>query len=183
MLWLSQEKYIEKVLEKFNMGNSKPVSSPLVGHFKLTSKQCPTSEKDKEDMKKVPYALFVGSLMYAMVCTRLDIAHAVGVVSRFFSNLGIEYLNTIKWILRYLRGTFKVFLHFGDDKHVLCRYTDADMADNVDTRKSTTGYMMTFAGGAVSWQSKLQKYITLSSGLLHKQYHNFDPCFKMVPDF
>ena len=154
-LWLSQEKYIEKVLERFNMGSSKPVSTPLAGHFKLSSKQCPTSEKDKEDMKKVPYASAVGSLMYAMVCTRPDIAHAVGLVSRFLSNPGKKHWQAVKWILRYLRGTSKICLRFGDDKPVLCGYTDADMAGDVDTRKSTSGYMMTFAGGAVSWQSKL----------------------------
>ncbi|KAJ9687764.1 hypothetical protein PVL29_016295 [Vitis rotundifolia] len=68
------------------MGKAKPVSSLLVSHPKLSSKQSPLSEKEKEEMRKVPYALAVGSLMYAMVCTRLDIAHSVGVVSRFFSN-------------------------------------------------------------------------------------------------
>lgn len=85
-LWLSQEKYVEKVLERFNMSKAKPVTTPLAGQFALSTNQCPTSEKDKEEMKKVPLA--VGSLMYAMVCTRPDIAHAVGVVSRFLSNPG-----------------------------------------------------------------------------------------------
>ena len=80
-LWLSQERYIEKVLERFNMSTAKLVVSPLVGHFKLSSKQWPTSENGKQEMKNVPYASAVGSLMYAMVCTRLDIAHAVSVVS------------------------------------------------------------------------------------------------------
>ncbi|PKI56044.1 hypothetical protein CRG98_023562 [Punica granatum] len=51
-IWLSQEKYIEKILDRFNMGNAKPISSPLASHFKLSSKQCPTSEKEKEEMKK-----------------------------------------------------------------------------------------------------------------------------------
>lgn len=90
-LWLSQHNYIEKVLERFNMSNCKPVSTPLATHFKLNSDKCPTSEKDKEEMKKVPYASAVGSLMYAMVCTRPDIAHAVGVVSRFLSNPGKDH--------------------------------------------------------------------------------------------
>ncbi|CAJ2642124.1 unnamed protein product [Trifolium pratense] len=136
-LWLSQHNYIEKVLERFNMSKAKPVSTPLAGHLKLSSEQCPTSEKDKEDMKKIPYASAVGSLMYAMVCTRPDIAHAVGVVSRFLSNPGAD--------------------------PVLDGYTDADMACDLDCRKSTSGYMMTFAGGAVSWQSRLQKCVALST--------------------
>ncbi|KAI4346140.1 hypothetical protein L6164_013215 [Bauhinia variegata] len=162
-LWLSQQKYIEKVLERFNMGNAKPVGTPLAGHFKLSKKQCLTGKIGREEMEKVPYAFVVGSLMYAMVCTRPDIAHAVGVVSRYLSNPGKEHWQAVKWILRYLRGTFRFCLCFGAGKPVLDGYTDADMAGDVDSRKSTSGYMMTFAGGAVSWQSKLQKCVALSS--------------------
>ena len=67
------------------------MSSLLGSHIKLSSKQSPSSEKEKEEMRKVPYALAVGSLMYAMVCTRPDIAHAVRVVSKFLSNPGKEH--------------------------------------------------------------------------------------------
>ncbi|PKI46120.1 hypothetical protein CRG98_033515 [Punica granatum] len=94
-----KEKYIEKILDRFNMGNAKLVSSPLASHFKLSSKQCP-SEKEKEEMKKVPYSSAVGSLMYVMVCTRPDIAHSIGVVSHFLSNPGKKHWNAVKWILR-----------------------------------------------------------------------------------
>ena len=90
-LWLSQESYIEKVLEIFNMSKVKTICSPLAGHLKLNSKQCPTSEKDMKKMSKVPYASVVGSLMYAIFCTRPNIAHAVGVVSRFLTNPGKEH--------------------------------------------------------------------------------------------
>ena len=90
-VWLSQESYIEKVLERFNMSKAKTVCSPLAGHLNLSLKQCPTSEKDMKEMSKVPYASAVSSLMYAMVCTRPDITHAVGVVSRFLTNLGKEH--------------------------------------------------------------------------------------------
>lgn len=160
---LSQEKYIEKILERFNMKNAKPVSCPLAGHFKLSKNQCPTSEKEKEEMHKIPYASAVGSLMYAMVCTRPDIAHAVGVVSRFLSNPGTEHWEAVKWILRYLRGTSKMCLCFGKGKSMLDGFTDADMAGDVDSRKSTSGYLMTFAGGVVAWQSRLQKCVALST--------------------
>ena len=92
-LYLSQEKYIEKVLCKFKMDNAKAVSCPLAAHFKLSTKQCPSTDEKKKKKKKkkmqhVPYASAVGSLMYAMVCTRPDIAHAVSTVSRFMSNPG-----------------------------------------------------------------------------------------------
>jgi len=64
--------------------------------LKISSKQSPTSEKENEEMKKVPYASAVGSLMYAMVCTRPDITHAVGVVNRFLSNPGKEHWAAVK---------------------------------------------------------------------------------------
>lgn len=153
-LWLSQERYIEKVLERFNMSKAKPVGTPLANHFKLSSKQGPTSEKEKTEMKNVPYASTVGSLMYAMVCTRPDIAYAVGVVSRFLLNSGKDHWAAVKWILHYLRGTSKMCLCFGNGKPLLEGYTDADMTGDVDSRKSTLGYLMSYSGGAVSWQSK-----------------------------
>ena len=73
------------------MSNAKPVGSPLVGHFKLCSKQSPSSNEEKEKMQKVPYASAVGSLMYATVCTRPDIAYVVGVTSRFLANPSKEH--------------------------------------------------------------------------------------------
>ena len=109
------------------MGKAKYVCSPLAGHFKLTSEHYPTSEKEKQEMRGVPYALAVGSLMYAMVCTRPYIACVVGVVS---------WQRTL-------------------DLPVLQVYADADMAGDVNSRKSLLGYLLTFAGGAVSWQSRL----------------------------
>ena len=83
-LYMSQEQYIEKVLERFNMSKAKVVSSPLASHFKLNNRHNPSTDKEKEDMIKVLYASVVGSLMYVMVCTRPHIAYAVGVVSRFY---------------------------------------------------------------------------------------------------
>ncbi|GKE76390.1 hypothetical protein Tco_1542510, partial [Tanacetum coccineum] len=77
-LWLSQEMYIEKILR---MHKAKSVGTPLAENFKLSKKQCPSSVEEKQKMKRLPYASAVGSLMYAMVCTWPDLAHAVGVVS------------------------------------------------------------------------------------------------------
>ena len=99
-------------------------------------------------MATVPYASAIGSLMYAMVCTRPDITHAVGVVSRFLSNPGKEHWNAVKWILKYLRGTSKMSLCFGSGKSELVGFTDADMAGNIDTRKSTSRYLITFSWGS-----------------------------------
>jgi hypothetical protein len=95
-LWLSQEKYIEKILQRFNMDKCKSVTSPFANHFKLSHDGCPKVDKEKKEMKNVSYASVVGSLMYAMVCMRPDIAHAVGVVSRFLSNSGKMHWNVVK---------------------------------------------------------------------------------------
>ncbi|PKI57097.1 hypothetical protein CRG98_022491 [Punica granatum] len=74
-IWLSQEKYIEKILDRFNMGNAKPVSSPLASHFKLSSKQCPTSEKEKEEMKKFLQELSLKQEMYVLHCDSQSVIH------------------------------------------------------------------------------------------------------------
>uniref|UniRef100_A0A3Q7I4I4 Reverse transcriptase Ty1/copia-type domain-containing protein n=1 Tax=Solanum lycopersicum TaxID=4081 RepID=A0A3Q7I4I4_SOLLC len=141
---LSQEKYIQKVLRRFSMDKAKGVSASLAMHFKLSTKQCPSSDDEKEDMKKVHYASIVGSLMYVMVYIRPDITHAVGIVSHFLSNPEREHWNDVKW-------------------PIICGYTDSDMAGDIDTPKSTSGYLVTFAGRAVSWQSRLQKCVALST--------------------
>lgn len=83
--WFSQEKYIKKVLEKFNMKDAKRVGTPFVPHFKLNIEFCPLNDKEKEEMNK-SHALAVGSLMYTMVSTQPDIAYLVGVVRRFLAN-------------------------------------------------------------------------------------------------
>ena len=101
------------------MKNAKPVSTPLAGHMKLSKKMCPTAREEKENMAKVPYSSVVGSLMYAMVCTRPDIAHAVGVVSRFLKNPRKEHWEAVKWILRYLRGSSDECLCFGASNPIL----------------------------------------------------------------
>lgn len=95
------------------MENAKAVSTPLPRHLKLTKEMCPKTQEEEDKMSKVAYALAIRSLMYAMVCTRPDIAHVVGVVSRYMSHPRIEHWNAIKWILKYFRGTSNKCLHFG----------------------------------------------------------------------
>ena len=70
------------------MAEVRPVTTFLAGHFKLSSKQCPQSQEEEEEMSRVPYASAVGSLMYVVVCTKPDSAYAVSIVSQFMSNLG-----------------------------------------------------------------------------------------------
>ena len=93
--------------------------------------------------------------MFAMICTRPDIAQAVGVVSRYMTNLGREHWKSVKRILRYIKGTSDVALCYGESEYTVGGYVDSDFAGDLDKRKSTTGYVFTLAGAAVSWVSKL----------------------------
>jgi hypothetical protein len=98
-----------------------------------------------------------------MVCTRLDIAHAVGVVRRYMKNIVKEHWEAVKWILGYLRGTATHVLCFGSSYIVLQGYVDLGMEGDKDSRRRTTGYFFTVGGTTVSWISKLQKVVTLST--------------------
>ena len=162
-LYLSQSKYIEKVLKRFDMWYSKPVATPLTAHFKLSSSLAPKTTEEESYMAKVPYSSAVGSLMYAMVCTRLDISHAVSVVSRYMANPGKAHWHAVKWIFRYLRGTIDTCLEFGRQEDTLCGYVDSDLAGDLDQRRSLTGYVFTIGGGAVSWKATLQPTVALST--------------------
>jgi ATP-binding cassette subfamily B (MDR/TAP) protein 1 len=104
-LYLSQRGYIEKVLCRFNMHNAKPVSTPLAAHFRLSIALCPESDDEIEYMSRVSYSSAVGSLMYAMVCSHLDLSHALSVVSRFMANPGKEHWRTVQWI-------FQIFVRY-----------------------------------------------------------------------
>ncbi|KAH9688522.1 hypothetical protein KPL70_015149 [Citrus sinensis] len=108
----------------------------------------------------------VGSLMYAMVCTSPDISHAVSIVSRYMHNPGKGHWQAMKWILRYIQKTMDVGLLFERDDTLgqsVIRYVDSDYAGDFDKRRSTTGYVFTFAGGPFSWKSTLQSTVALST--------------------
>ena len=99
-LWLNKIKYVETILQRFNMQESKPVKVPIPISVNLYVDQCPKTHEEEEDMSRVPYASTVGSLMYAMVCTRPDIAHAVGVLSRYMSKPGKEDWTIVKRVFQ-----------------------------------------------------------------------------------
>ncbi|GJU28472.1 retrovirus-related pol polyprotein from transposon TNT 1-94 [Tanacetum coccineum] len=162
-IWLSQKSYVKKILQRFNMQDCKPISTPFPTDVKLSSKMSPSSEKERMEMSRVPYASAVGSLMFAMICTRPDIAHAVGVVSRYMAEPGREHWEAVKRILRYIKGTSDVALCFGDSDLIVTGYVDSDYAGDLDGSKSTTGYVFTLSGGTVSWVSKLQSVVAMST--------------------
>uniref|UniRef100_A0A2N9F9A0 CCHC-type domain-containing protein n=1 Tax=Fagus sylvatica TaxID=28930 RepID=A0A2N9F9A0_FAGSY len=164
-LWLSQKNYIKKVFEKFSMLDAKPVNTPLANHFRLFGSQCPKNEEEIENMSKVPYASAMGCLMYAMVCTRLDLAHAVSTVSRYMANPGREHWNAVKCIFRYLKGTAEHEILFSRQLRTnsVVGYVDADYVGEVDDRRSITGYVFTLSGGPICWKSTLQSIVAMST--------------------
>ena len=110
-------------------------------------------------MSQVPYASAVGSLMYAMVCTRLEIAHAVGVLNRYMSKPGNEHQTSIKRVFRYLRGTIDYAICYqgrpGPDRVINVHgFVDVVWVGDLDRRRSTNGYVFNLFGGAISWMSK-----------------------------
>jgi hypothetical protein len=162
-LELSQGEYIEKVLERFRMQNAKPISTPLANYFKLSKEMCPKTQEEIEYMSRVPYSSVVGSLMYAMMCTRTDITHAVGVVRMYMNHPCKEHWEELKWILKYLRGTSTHALCFGGSYIILHGYVDSDMEGDKDNRRRTIGCTFTVGGTTVSWILKLQKVVALST--------------------
>jgi len=145
------------------MHYSKLVDTPVKKGLTLGLEQCPTIEDEKQKMSKVPYASAVGSLMCAMLCTRLDICFAVDLLSRYQSNLGTAHWQAVKRIMHYLRGsTGLVLCYQGGELKLMC-YLNADWGDDLDESKSTSRYVFTLGGGAVSWCSKEQDCIALST--------------------
>nr|GEW42722.1 retrovirus-related Pol polyprotein from transposon TNT 1-94 [Tanacetum cinerariifolium] len=162
-IWLSQKSYVKKILQRFNMQDCKPISTSFPSNVKLSSKMSHSSEEERMEMSRVPYASAVGSLMFAMICTRLDIAHAVGVVSRYMAEPGREHWEAVKRILRYIKGNSDVVLCYGESGLTIKGYVDSDYAGDLDGSKSTTGYVFTLSGRTVSWVSKLQSVVAMST--------------------
>jgi hypothetical protein len=161
VLGLSQKAYIEKMLIRYNMDKCSISPTPIQKGDKFNEDQCPKNDFERSKMENVPYASAVGSLMYAQVCTRPDLAFATGVFSRYQKNLGWAHWIGVKKSLRYCQGTKDYMLNYRrtNDLAVEC-YTDADFAGDEDDRKSTSGYVYMLAWGAISWKSHKQGVTT-----------------------
>jgi hypothetical protein len=122
----------------------------------------PKSDEQAEEMQRIPYQSAIGSLMYAMLGTRPDIAYAVGATSRYCSNPGPSHWVAVKRIFRYLKGTMNHELEYKGQGQLI-GYTDADWAGDIDDRRSTTGYTFIVGGGSVTWNSRKQQTVALST--------------------
>ena len=154
LIGLSQSTYLDKFLKEFKMDQSKKGFLPVLQGVKLSQTQSPTTAEDTKKMKVIPHASAIGSIMYAMLYTRLDVCPAISLAGRCQSNLGVDHWTTVKNILKYLKRTKDMFLVYGGDKELIVNgYVDASFDTDPDDSKSQTGYVFILNGGAVSWCS------------------------------
>ncbi|CEL99583.1 unnamed protein product [Vitrella brassicaformis CCMP3155] len=164
---LSQRAYIEKILKRFRWEHSNPASTPVASGVKLSKDHCPSTPEEKEwsaSMQAV-YRQAVGTLLYLAVTTRPDISYAVKEVAMYCHNPGRKHWTAVKRIFRYLKGTKDHGIIFkpGDVNHLsVLGYADASHAD-LDNGKSTGGFALYLGGNLVSWRSRNQTLVALST--------------------
>jgi len=164
LIGLSQSTYLDKILKKFNMDQSKKGFLPVLQGTRLSAAQCPTTAEDREKMSVIPYASAIGSIMYAMLCTRPDVNLAISLVGRYQSDPGVEHWTAVKNILKYLKRTKDMFLVYGGAEELVVKgYVDASFDTDPDDSKSQTGYVYILNGGAVSWCSCKQSVVAAST--------------------
>src|SRR5664279_2048824 len=169
LIRLSQSTYLDKVLKKFKMHEVKKGFLPMLQGKTLSKTQCPTTAEERERMNKVPYASAIGSIMYAMLCTRPDVSHALSLTSRYQSDPGEEHWTAVKNILKYLKRTKDMFLVYGGNEELVVKgYVDASFNTDPDDSKSQSGYVFILNGAAVSWRSSKQS--TVAASTLEAEY-------------
>lgn len=159
---LSQTTYVDTILSRFSLSDAKPLASPISPGIILSKTDAPSDATEMAQMKKIPYREAVGSLMYAAVATRPDITFAISTLSQFLENPGLIHWEAVKRVLRYLSGSKTFALTYGNERHDLLGYTDADGASQ-DHRHAISGFAFLIDGAAVSWASRKQELVTLST--------------------
>lgn len=156
-IFVHQTTYAKKVLKRFNMENCNGTSTPSDPNQSMYS-------FDESDASTFPYRELIGSLMYLAVGTRADIAHAVGIASRFVEKPTVVHERAAKRILKYLNKNLNFgILFLSSETNELLVYSDADYASDMDTRRSTSGSVFIYGGGAISWNSTRQKSVSAST--------------------
>ena len=164
---LSQTHYINKILNQMGLQDANPVTTPLNPNINLEVKETKgDNDREIDDRASGTYAKAIGSLMYAAIGTQPDIAFAVHLLARFTKSPQPKHWTAVKHIFRYLKKTREYSLTYGGSDQIwepeLTMYCDADWASSSD-RKSISGYIFLLAGGAVSWSSKKQATVALST--------------------
>lgn len=163
---LDQEEYLKRTLEKFGMAECTPKYTPLPPGLVLSRTQAPATEEDRLYMKDKPFCEALGSLMYAQIGTRPDIAFAITSLSRFMSNPGKPHWLALLHVFRYIKATLSYRIRYGGpgyDDYTPRGYYDSDFAADIDTRKSVSGGVYLQAGGPTCWSAKFQDTVATSS--------------------
>lgn len=164
LIGLSQDTYLDKILKRFKMENSKKGNLPLHHGIKISKDLCPKTNEELDRMSRVPYASAVGSIMYAMTCTRPDVSFALSMVSRHQQNPGEGHWTAVKNILKYLRNTKDRFLVYGGEEELrVTGYSDASFQTDKDDSRSQSGWVFLLNGGAVTWKSSKQDTVADST--------------------
>ncbi|KAK2578606.1 hypothetical protein KPH14_001023 [Odynerus spinipes] len=156
---MNQKGYINDILCRFHMTNSNPVATPLDPGSKLKRNEGALKPEEKD----LPYRELIGTLMYLAVCSRPDIAHAVSYLSQYCNYYDGTHWTAAKRVLRYLKGTSHIGLRFKKNAASLTGYVDADWANCLDDRRSYTGYVFSLGECPISWESRKQRTVALSS--------------------
>jgi len=162
LVHLSQHAYIDAILRRYNLTDLKPLSTPIDHQVCLSSDQAPASAAECTMMHDIPYCEAVGALNWATLATRPDIAFAVAMVACFAANPGPAHWEAVKQIFRYLSGMRDLWLTYGEADSPLEGYADADGSMAEDCC-AISGYAFLIDGGAVSWSSKQQEIVSLST--------------------
>jgi hypothetical protein len=157
-LWLGQPHYAKEILERFGIAECRVRKTPIDSNLSL-SKDSGTQDESILG----PYQELIGCLLYLTGCSRPDLAQSVGVLTRFMSAPTNVHMDGAKQVLRYLSGTTQLGLKFTGGENYLTGYCDADYAGDVDKRKSTSGFVFLMNGAAISWASKLQPTVAMST--------------------
>jgi hypothetical protein len=157
-LKLDQERMTTQLITKYGLSDAKIKSIPLSPSTKLSK-----DEGEPLSTSAYDYGNLIGSLLYLSVCTRPDIAQAVGALSKYMASPTTVHWHAAIGILRYLNGTKSYGINYGGNSSEIQGYCDADYAGDIDTRRSTTGYVFTLHGGAISWSSRRQPTVAAST--------------------
>ena len=156
-LKIMQRRMAADLVAKYGLADGKTKSTPMSSALKMTRES-----GDALDTQQFAYSELVGSLLYLSVCTRPDITQAVGALSRYMSKPTVIHWQAGKALLRYLSGTLDYGIYY-DSKSALLGYCDSDYAGDIDTRRSTTGYVFILNGGVIDWSSRLQPTVAAST--------------------
>jgi hypothetical protein len=162
-LSISQSQFISNLIQEHGLSDSKSASTPLNPGTHLSTSMCPQNDSEAWEMQQHPYISIVGSLMYLAVTTRPDIAYAAGVLARFNSNPGAAHWQAAKHVLRYLKGTMHHKLVYQPSLPPHLSLSSPALMLTMVEILTTGGYVVKIGSGAVSWSSKLQPLVALST--------------------